>query len=179
MQAYLVFTHHLKPLKCTSVEIKTRIKTARTCKFPAHVWDKLKTGFPLCVFHPGAVNGDERFFVPFLTCFNLWMACLSCFLWNKSSDFDFSVALTGSLLLVIGNCKSEFLKSLPRRLLWSFWKCALASSAFASPIKLNRRRSWLKQLAGRREHVVSTSKTCPVSKSSFMHEVDFHQTFSS
>lgn len=179
MQAYLVFTHHLKPFKCTSVEIKTRIKTARTCKFTVHVWDKLKTGFLLCVFHPGAVNGDERFFVPFLTRFNLWIACLSCFLWNKSSDFGFPVALTGSLLLVIGNCKSEFLNSLPRRFLWSFWKCALASSAFAAPIKLNRRRSWLKQLAGRRKHVVSTSETCPVSKFSFMHEFDFHQTFSS
>lgn len=73
-----------------------------------YVWDKLKMGFLLCVFYLGVVNGDERFFVFFFMCFNFWIVCLLCFFWNKLSDFDFLVVLIGSLLLVIGNCKSEF-----------------------------------------------------------------------
>lgn len=125
------------PFECIRSEIK-HVWRPLTCKFPAaHVWFKLKTGFPLCRLRPGAVNGDESFFVSFLVRFNLWMACLSCFLWNKSSEFDFPFVWTGILLLFVGNGKASVLKPCDgscRRFRRSFKAFSIATKVYSSQV---------------------------------------------
>ena len=79
----------------------TRMKTLS----PAHVDIKIKNGFSIVVAPPRCCEQWWDGFCIFLTRCNLWIACLSCFLWNKSSELALPFALTGIMLFVAVHCK--------------------------------------------------------------------------
>lgn len=67
---------------------------------------KNKNGFSIVVAPPRCYEQWWDGFCIFLTRFNLWIACLSCFLWNKSSELALPFVLTGIMLLFVAvHCK--------------------------------------------------------------------------